>query len=150
MWFFKAKPKAPQRSVIDGVTVQMLLDRALKGRKRADYRHIPQKGEMSVVTTGDIEAAAKQAYRPWLRNCWECEQQALEVVQCAQKIAANEGRSWAMGILRAVDPSTISGLHVMVWAVVQLPDGRGVVCYDATNRHWRGISTLTGVDYTLT
>ncbi len=152
MWPFTSKPK-PVRSAIDGATVRALLNAALSGSKAANYRHISQKDTLSVVLPADIEAAAKKAFMPWQKDVWECEDQARALVHEAQKMAANEGRSWAVGTLRADDPTKASGLHVLVWAVALLPGRfaeRAVICYDATAQKWRGISTLTGVDYTLT
>ena len=152
MWPFTSKPK-PVRSAIDGATVRALLNAALSGSKAANYRHISQKDTLSVVLPADIEAAAKKAFMPWQKDVWECEDQARALVHEAQKIAANEGRSWAVGTLRADDPTKASGMHVLVWAIAILPGmfaERAVICYDATAQKWRGISTLTGVDYTLT
>ena len=152
MWPFTPKPK-PVRSAIDGAMVRALLNAALSGSKAANYRHISQKDTLSVVLPADIEAAAKKAFMPWQKDVWECEDQARALVHEAQKMAANEGRSWAVGTLRADDPTKASGLHVLVWAVALLPGRfaeRAVICYDATAQKWRGISTLTGVDYTLT
>lgn len=153
MWPFKSKPKPPARTAIFGETVHVLLNAALVGNKTSHYRHLSQKSTLSVITTSDIEAAAKKAYMPWRKDAWECEDQARALVNEAQRMAANEGRSWAIGTLRAEDPSKSSGLHVLVWAIVLLPGRfteRAVVCYDATAQQWRGISTLTGVDYTMT
>lgn len=153
MWPFTTKPKAPARSTIDGATVKALLNAALSGSKAANYRHLGQKAIASVILTSDLEAAAKKAFMPWKKDVWECEDQARALVNEAQKLAANEGRSWAIGTLRADDPTKESGMHVLVWAVALLPGRfaeRAVICYDATAQKWRGISTLTGVDYTLT
>lgn len=152
MWPFTPKPK-PVRSAIDEATVKALLNAALSGSKAANYQHISQKDTLSVILPSDIEAAAKKAFMPWRKDVWECEDQARALVHEAQKMAANEGRSWAVGTLRADDPTKASGLHVLVWAVALLPGRfaeRAVICYDPTAQKWRGISTLTGVDYTLT
>lgn len=154
-WFasiFQAKAKF-FRSSVDGATVRTLLDAALSGSKAPNYRHLGQKAIASVILPSDIEAAAKKSFMPWQKDVWECEDQARALVNEAQRMAANEGRSWAIGTLRADDPTKASGLHVLVWAICYLPgkiSERAVLCYDATSQKWRGISTLTGVDYTLT
>lgn len=149
---FTTSKKVPSRSRIDGATVEGLLSLKLRDRKRANYRHLPTKGTTAVPTMADIEAAEKKAFRPWLKDAWECEQQAIELVQQCQKIAANEGLSWAVGIMRA-RPASGDGLHVYVFAVVHATDGRfadrDVRFYDATARRWVGVEAFSGVDFTL-
>jgi hypothetical protein len=147
-WF--SKPKAPLRSAIDGATVKLLLDIALQGRRRADYRHIGQKESMSVITRADVDKASRKAWMPWDAGKWECEDQARALVNEAQKIAANEGRSWAIGTLRARSPQGI-GLHVYIWAIVQAEGrlgDRDVYFYDPTAQSWASAADLREVDYT--
>jgi hypothetical protein len=150
-WF--SKPKATLRSSIDGATVKTLLDLALQGRKRADYRHLGQKESLSVITREDIEEAARKAWRKYVKGAWECENQATAVMHHAQVLASAERRSWAMGILRARAPQGLDGLHVWVWAVVQTEGrfaGRDVCFFDATAQSWSRKEDLHEVDYTMT
>lgn len=152
MWPFASKSK-PLRSTIDGATVKALLDLALRERKRKDYRHFAQKSETSVITLTDVETASRKSYMPWKAGTWECEDQARALVHEAQKMAANEGRSWAIGTLRARAPRGLDGLHVYVWAVVLTEGrfaGRDVAFYDSTARQWVSASDLNDVDYSMT
>lgn len=152
MWPFTPKPK-PVRSAIDGATVKALLDLALLHRTRRDYRHFAQKDETSVVTRADVETASRKSYMPWKKGTWECEDQARALVHEAQKMAANEGRSWAIGTLRARAPRGLDGRHVYVWAVVLTEGrfaGRDVAFYDPTARQWVSAAELNDVDYSMT
>lgn len=152
MWPFDAKPKVATRSAIDGATVKALLDLALRGRKRDDYRHFAQKDTLSVVTMDDVAKANNKAYAPWKKDVWECEDIARSMVNEAQKMAANEGRSWAVGTLRARAPKGVDGLHVYVWAIILTEGrfaGRDVVFYDPTARQWTSAGLLYDADYTL-
>jgi hypothetical protein len=149
-WF--SRPKTQLRSAIDGATVKLLLDIALQGRKRHDYRHLGQKEALSVITRADVDKASRKAWMPWFSGKWECEDQARALVHEAQKIAANEGRSWAVGTLRARAPRGI-GLHVYVWAIVQTEGrfgDRDVYFYDPTAQSWASAADLREVDYTMT
>lgn len=151
MWPFKSKPKTPLRSAVDGATVAALLDLSLRGRKRHDYRHFGQKDTLSVITRADVDKASRKAWMPWFAAKWECEDQARALVHEAQKIAANEGRSWAIGALRARAPRGI-GLHVFVWAIVQSEGrfgDRDVYFYDPTAQSWTSAAELHEVDYTM-
>lgn len=153
MWPFISKPKAPLRSTIDGATVKALLDLALRNRTRKDFRHFAQKDAMSVITRADVDAASRKAFMPWKAGTWECEDQARALIHEAQRIAANEGRSWAIGTLRARAPRGLD-LHVYVWAIV-LSEGarfaaRDVYFYDPTARSWTSAAQLIDVDYSMT
>jgi hypothetical protein len=153
MWPFTSKPKVPLRSAIDGATVKALLDLALRGRKRADYRHFGQKETLSVITRADVDKASRKAWMPWKSGTHECEDQARALVCEAQKIAANEGRSWAIGTLRARAPNGLEGLHVYVWAIVLTEGrfaGRDVYFYNPTEQTWASASELYDVDYSMT
>lgn len=153
MWPFTPKPKTSLRSTIDGATVKALLDAALSTRRRSDYRHFATKETTSVVTRADVETASRKAFKPWKEGVWECEDQARALVHEAQKAAANEGRSWAVGTLRARAPYGLDGLHVYAWAVVQTEGrfaGREICVYDSTARRWVDVADLNDVDYTMT
>lgn len=152
MWPFTSKPKAPLRSAVDGATVMAMIDLALRGRKRSDYRHIGQKDTLSVITRADVDKASRKAWMPWQTGKWECEDQARALVNEAQKMAANEGRSWAIGTLRARAPKGLDGLHVYAWAIVQAEGqfaGRDVYFYDPTAQSWASAADLREVDYTF-
>ena len=150
-WFSKAK--APLRSAINGATVKALLDLALQGRKRADYRHLGQKESLSVITRADVDKASRQSWMRWIFGAWECEDQSRSLIDKAQRIACVEGRSWAIGTLRARAPKGLDGLHVYVWAIVQAEGrfaGRDVYLYDPTAQSWASAADLHEVDYTMT
>jgi ParB-like chromosome segregation protein Spo0J len=151
MWPFSKKTK-PIRSTIDGATVKALLDLALRDRKSHNYRHLSQKNTLSVIFRADVDKASRKAWMPWYAERHECEDQARALVHEAQKIAANEGRSWAIGTLRASAPLGM-GLHVYVWAIV-LNEGRfadrDVYFYDPTAQSWVAKEALHDVDYSMT
>jgi len=151
--FFQRKPA---RRRLTGATVHALLQEALLPSLAANYRHIGLKSSMAVVSKEKIVQAADRVFMPWREDVWECEDQARAVVNEAQRMAANEGCSWAIGTLRAL--STTPGkheLHIWVWALVEdksstlFPTAR-VVVYDATARDWEDIAELKDVDYTIT
>lgn len=152
MWPFSSKAKAPLRSTIDGATVKALLDLALKSVRTSNYRHLAQKQTLAVITLADVERASAKSYSPWVKDTWECEDQARSLIDTAQRLAANEGRSWAIGTLRADAPNG-DGLHVYVWAIV-LTEGRfaarDVVFFDPTARMWASAGKLNSVDYSMT
>lgn len=152
MWPFSSKPKPLPRRTLDGATVKALLELALKGRTRPDFRHFAQKDRMNVVTRQDIERAADKAFKPWRKEAWECEDQARALVHEAQKSAANEGCSWALGTLRSAYASS-GELHVFVWCIVATEGrfaGLEVLFYNPTARGWSSVHELNQVDYTLT
>lgn len=152
MWPFSSKPKLI-RSTIDGSTVKALLDLALQNRKTDNYRHIGQKTTMSVITRADVDKASRKAWMPWRAGIHECEDQARALVCEAQKIAANEGHSWAIGTIRARAPRGIEGLHIYVFAIVLTEGrfaGRDVYFYDPTEQSWASASELYDVDYSMT
>jgi hypothetical protein len=100
-----------------------------------------------------VDKASRKAWMPWFAGKWECEDQSRALVHEAQKLAANEGRSWAIGTLRARAPKGLDGLHVYVWAIVQTEGrfaGRDVYFYDPTAQSWASAADLHEVDYTMT
>lgn len=156
--FSLRKPAPPARRVLDGVQVKALLLETFKGGFAPNYRHITQKERLAVCRMEDIADAAAKVYMPWRKDAWECEDQARAVLNECQRRAANEGCSWACGVLRA-DNGAIGDierqLHVWLWAVVEkpgmarFPESR-VLCYDATGRKWADLRDINYVDYTLT
>ena len=145
------KRKQPKRSIIDGESVKLLLDSSLRLRKTTNYRHLAQKERMAVITFADIEKASAKSFAPWVEGRWECEDIARSLVDAAQRMAANEGLSWAIGTLRADGDGDT--LHVYVWAIIHREGpfaDRDVVFYDPTIRRWVGADELNNVDYTLT
>jgi len=147
--FFKRSK--PARAVIDGATVHVLLDNALRGRKAPNYRHLAQKQRMAVIGYAEIEKASAKSFAPWVEGRWECEDIARSLIDTAQRTAANEGLSWAVGTLRA--QKSLDELHVYAWAIVHREGrfaDRDVVFYDPTARKWVGADELKNVDYTLT
>jgi len=146
------KPQPPRRR-LDGPTVCALLREALKSHLAANYRHVSQKTVLAVTTKEKIVQAADRCFQPWRENVWECEDQSRAVVNEAQRMAANEGCSWAVGTLRGAASATM--LHVWVWALIEDKQARlfpqsKLVVYDPTAREWEDIAELKDVDYTFT
>jgi len=146
------KPAVAPRRKLTGETVAVLLREALKNVTAANYRHVTQKEKLAVITKEKVVQAADRAFMPWRENVWECEDIARALVNEAQRMAANEGCSWAIGTLRGAYDAT--SLHVWVWAVVedkagQFPASR-VVIYNPAARDWEDISELKDIDYTFT
>lgn len=148
--FLKRKP--PQRPRIHSAALSALLHGAL--HKRGDYDHMAQKDIMAVITVADVLRAADAAFMPWRENVWECEDQARAVIHHAQRMAANEGCSWAVGTLRAQPPPSRPQhtRHVYVWAVVteENSPAQKLVIYDATARGFISREYVREVDYTIT
>lgn len=156
--FFKPAPAVPQRRTLDGATVKALLAEAFKNATTANYRHLTQKNKLAVCSMQDIEAASVKAFMPWKKDVWECEDQARALLHECQRRAANEGCSWACGILRGDNTEVFDTervLHVWLWAIVEkpglthFPESR-VMCYDATARRWTDLRDVCDVDYTMT
>jgi hypothetical protein len=149
----------PIRRKLDGATVTVLLGEAIKGRTAVNYRHVGFKATMSVVTMQDIERAADKVF-PWRKDVWECEDQARHLVNNAQRTAANEGCSWAIGILRGLpvprSPKLAEGIpHIWLWCLVEDDAGRlfpasQVHFFDATARRWAKIEEITDIDFSMT
>ena len=156
--FFKLSPP-PLRRKLDGKTVATLLGEAIKGRTAANYRHVGFKMTMAVVTMKDIEVAAGSVF-PWRKDVWECEDQARHFVNTAQRTAANEGCSWALGILRGLpvprSPKLAEGIpHIWVWCLVEDDAARlfpvsQVRFYDATARRWASVEEIADIDFSMT
>lgn len=121
--FFKRKPTKPLRRRLTGETVSVRVREALLENGAPNLRVLIQKAEMACVEYAELHALAKRCLMPWAKDVWECEDIARNLVNEAQKVAANEGCSWAIGTVRArppgwadlkVKPDT---LHVYVWFV---------------------------------
>lgn len=151
----QSKPKPAIRRKLAGPQVAALLQEALKGRTAANYRHIAQKRTMAVCDMLTVAHAAVASHRPWKADVWECEDIARAALQELQLRGANEGCTFAAGLLRAaiatgdIEPE----LHVYLWALVENPtraDQSRVLFYDPTALRWVNNSELEDVDYTLT
>lgn len=121
MWPFTSKPKPRARRIISGATASALVKRALQEEDAPNFRVILQKDNLACVSMEEIHALALKHSKPWLKDRWECEDFARNLVNEAQKIAANEGCSWAIGTVRAMVPgwraSKSDMLHVYVWFI---------------------------------
>lgn len=154
---FKPKENYKVR-ILDGQTVKMLLADAFKGSLTPNYRHIGQKDSMAVCRMSAIADASSKSYMPWKKNVWECEDQARALLHECQKRAANEGCSWACGLLRGDNTQVFDTervLHVWLWAIVDKPGmthfpESSVMCYDATARKWVDLADIGQIDYTIT
>ena len=136
MWLFKSKTQAkPARRRLTGQTVAGLVRESLLEDAATNLRVIIQKDVLACVTLAELHAVAKKCAMPWLKDVWECEDIARNLVNEAQKVAANEGCSWAIGTVRARPPGWAEmqvkpdALHVYVWFIAT--DGR-VYFYDPT------------------
>ena len=92
------------------------------------------------------------AYKPWKKDVWECEDIARAALNRLQERAANQGCSFAAGMLRANAPEG-TDLHVYLWCLVDHPaiDGGNIaVFYDPTELRWVISQALYNVDYTMT
>lgn len=146
LFSFLLNPR-PARARLSGEQVASLLRATL--HKRGDYQHFGQKRTLAVVTQADLLKAESRSWMPWQQDRWECEDQCRAAVDAAQRSAANEGCSWACGVLRAQPPASQpqDSRHVYVWAVT----GTGlVIIRDITARAWIAPQDLREVDYTMT
>lgn len=153
--FAKSPKPKPVRRKVAGPQVAALLQEALKGRTASNYRHIAQKRVMAVCDMILVADAARAAHRPWKADVWECEDIARAALQELQLRGANEGGTFAAGLLRAAIATgdTEPELHVYLWALVENPiraDQSRVMFYDPTALRWVNNSELEDVDYTLT
>jgi hypothetical protein len=89
---------------------------------------------MALATVKDVEEASEKSFSPWQKDRWECEDEARSLIDSAQRKAANEGCSLALGIVFADPPSRFQEAerHVYVWIV----SGQGIDFYDPTARRW--------------
>jgi hypothetical protein len=154
MWPFPSKPKSkPMRRRLTGETVANLVREALLEDAATNLRVLMQKDEMACVELAELHAIAKKCAMPWRKDVWECEDIARNHVNEAQKIAANEGCSWAIGTVRARPPGWADmqvkpdALHVYVWFVTLA----GRVCfYDSTALKAAHEDDLIEADYAIT
>lgn len=148
--FAKSKP-APVRRSVTGPQIAALLQEALRGRVAPTYRHIAQKQTMALCDMPTLEAAAEKARKPWQKDVWECEDIARAALNRLQEQAANQGRSYAAGMLRAKAPEG-TDLHVYLWCFVEHPVlNRSLAAfYDPTAMRWVTSEALYDVDYTIT
>ena len=102
--------------MIQGPVVATTIQEALRGRTAPIYHHIAQKLVMAVCDMKSVEDAAKAAYKPWKKDVWECEDIARAALNRLQERAANQGCSFAAGMLRANAPEG-TDLHVYLWIV---------------------------------
>lgn len=150
MWFFTPKPKTTRRR-LSGAVIYTLVSRALAGKTLPNFRLFMQKNVMSCPSKASVRKAADQAFKPWRKDVWECEDQARALVHQCQLTAANEGCSWAVGTLRASAPEGSSHeLHVFVWVILDTPGGPQFTLFDPTADDWADLPDLTDVDYAIT
>lgn len=123
MIFFKRQPAKLLRRRLTGETVSVQVREALLEEATPNLRVLIQKNEMACVELNELHALAKKCAMPWRKDVWECEDIARNLVNEAQKVAANEGCSWALGTLRARPPGwadlkiKTDTLHVYVWFI---------------------------------
>lgn len=152
MWPFTSKPKVDERRTVSDAVVEVLLNRTLKEGRKSTFTLFKTKGVMRVTTMEDVEQASSKAYKPWKESTWECEQQAIELMQQVQKTAAATGISKAVGVIRAEAPFGAKGLHVYVFAVIESKGGFmdvTVLFFDATNRRWVPAKEINNADFAL-
>lgn len=153
--FFKPKPK-PSRSRISGEQSAMLLKKALQGRTAPNYRHVGTKRIMAITTREMVRAASDRSYKPWVRDAWECEDQARALVDELQKMAAREGCSHDCGILIGKPfhddlADEVRDYHVWVWALVESSHVSATLAFfDATAREWADAYEFEDVHLSMT
>ncbi len=149
------RPKVKtDRRHMTGESVAMLLFHALQGQKAPNYRHLGTKRVMAVTTREMVRAASDRSYRPWERDAWECEQQALELLQELQKHASAEGCSHAAGILMGLHaddptPDLRQDFHVWVWALCESAPAPRIQLFDATAREWADIPDVHEIHFSM-
>jgi hypothetical protein len=132
--FFKKPKPVSSRRVLDIETVRLLLKSSIKNHIQTNYRDIWSKEKMATISSADVEDASRKSFMPWSKNRWECEDQARALVDAAQRKAANEGMTWAIGVLHSDGPGQIldGPRHVYVWAVI----ASSILFFDPTSREW--------------
>jgi hypothetical protein len=134
IWPFRKKQPPVPRRKLDVETVRMLLDKRIAENKQSNFKSYWTKSAMALATVKDVEDASAKSYAPWVKDVWECENQAHSLIEAAQRKAANEGCQIAIGIVFADPPGRFqdSERHVYVWIV----SGQGIDFYDPTARRW--------------
>jgi len=155
MWPFTSKPKPtlPPRRIITGPTCAALVRGALMGKLLPNFAYYPYKVRMACPDKMTFAAAVRKAWNPWREDIWECEDQARAVVHAAQLAAANEGCSWACGILRGDPPPNVDGkgnLHMYVWVILAEGINLSFALYDPGTNGWAELKFLTRVDLATT
>lgn len=117
IWPFRKPKPPPPRRKFDVETVRMLLEQRVKDNAQSNFKAYWTKRTMAQATVADVEAASRKSYAPWKKDVWECEAQAWSLIEHAQRAAANEGCSLAIGILFADTPGPFldAERHVYVW-----------------------------------
>jgi hypothetical protein len=122
-FFRRPRPAKPARRRFVGASVSMKVSEALIAAACSNFRVLIQKDLMAGVSFEEVNTLALLHFKPWSREVWECEDIARNLVNEAQKIAANEGCSWAIGTVRArppdwnIDSLRVDALHVYVWFI---------------------------------
>ncbi len=157
-WFsrmFKPQPVTTRRT-LPGAAVALLLRQALERSLAPNYRHVSTKARMAVTSREMIRAASDRSYLPWLKDRWECEDQARALVHELQLLARDEGCSHACGVLIGLHaddpvPDDRQDFHVWVWALVESADDRTrLVLFDATAREWADIPDVSDIHFSCT
>jgi hypothetical protein len=134
IWPFRKPKPPPPRRKFDVETVRMRLQQRIAGNADPHFKAVWTKQTMAEANVFDIQKASDKSFAPWRKDVWECEDQARSLIEHAQRAAANEGCSLAVGLMIADPPGQFqdAARHVYVWAV--LPTG--ISCYDPTARRW--------------
>ncbi len=152
-WFsrmFQPKPK-PGRQRIPGEQVAVMLRTALGSRLAPNYRHIGTKRVMAVSERSLVQWASDASYETWIRDAWECENQADAAVQRLQLLGRREGCSHACGVLHGIpaNPDDVElpvDAHVWLWAIVaDGAYGQRVMLFDTTARDWADLDDVRDI-----
>lgn len=135
--FFAPPRPVKQRRTLDVATLQSILAARIKDKVQSNYRPVWTKERAACVTSNDIEDASRKSYAPWSKNRWECEDQARSLIEHAQRRAANEGHTLAIGMVFGDPPGKWQDeqRHVYVFGISM--DG-SVSFYDPTACQWCG------------
>jgi hypothetical protein len=148
IWPFRRQ--SPQRPVITGPVLGVLLSNALAGGKLPNCKQVITKRRAACPTREDVRRCADKARKPWQEDVWECEDQARALVHELQLLARSRGQTYAVGMLRASAPSEAPGdLHVFVVMILSEGVNLHAAAFDPTADDWEDTPDITGIDLIL-
>ena len=138
MSFFSSifKRKAPQRRrVVSAPTLAMLLNRAVEGLTGPRHALRLSDKQIASVTRREVETVAAKAWKPWVQEIADCDDQALALVVACREAAYAEGGHvpWGVGFIFTAGEHP----HAYTWALTEDKDGDlAIEFYDQTAGRW--------------
>ena len=131
---FRPSPPSKPRRVLDVETQRLMVEHAIKGATQVNYHAVWTKEVAAVCEQADLEAASRKSWMPWSKHAWECENQAMALIDALQRAAATAGHTRAVGLLFADPPGMFQdqARHVYIIAIV----GNSVAFFDPTAQQW--------------